>query len=136
VNVRIEPLKLRHLTELGQQEYAKDTFDNKGKAYAVLVDNKVVAIGGISVLWEKVGRAWTLMTEDAKSSPLIMRRIHQAIKIMLPVIRDGLGLERIEADALPGTACAWLERFGFKQEGAMPKYKDGRTFIRYGWTNG
>lgn len=126
-------LEMKHLVEMGEGDMEQNQARLQGKAYAFLVDGKVEAAGGIALLWKGVGKAWTVMTERCHESGLLMRRIHQAVSIMFPKVREIMELERVEAEALAGAPCKWLERLGFKLEGAMPKYRSGETYFRFGW---
>lgn len=123
------------LSKLDETDSFQNVLRLRGIAFALLIDGEVMAAGGIARLWGNVGKAWTIHVKKAEQSAFVMRQIHKHVKREFPIIRAAMGLERVEAEtesARPNH-CAWLERFGFKLEGEMPKYRDGVTFARYGW---
>jgi hypothetical protein len=85
-------------------------------------------------LWDNVGKAWSLHTQKAVESPRLMRAIHKHATIQVPLLRDAMGLVRLEAETLAQPKyCSWLLALGFIFEGEMRKYRGGQDFSRFGW---
>lgn len=135
-SLRIVDLELAHLEALGAGDHAEH-MEYPGRSFTMLMDDKPIAVGGIYVVREAVGIAWTAFSNDLRESALIMRRIHWAAKNLFVQAREQLKLERVEAMTLRSDrkACAWPKRFGFKFNGRMPKYYQGQEYILWGWTN-
>lgn len=127
-------LKLSHLYGMGETDRMQNLLRMAGPGLCMLADGTPVAAGGIMRLWDNVGKAWSLHTQQAIDSPLIMRRIHQYAKIQIPLIRNAMGLVRLEAETLAQPKyCSWLIKLGFVSEGIMPKYRAGQDFMRFAW---
>ena len=98
--------------------------------YTLLDDGKIVAMGGVHMLWNKVGEAWVLLSKHAKSKP---RTVAKYADLMFDVIVHKNKLERIQASIAVNDAKAirfgkWL---GFEMEGLMRKYgPDGSDYYR------
>jgi len=137
MKTELVPLTYRHLQEMGETDQWQNRMRLGGIAFALLADGKPVAAGGIVRLWGKVGKVWTIQTEEAKRSCFLMRRIHKHAKEQFPLIRAAMGLERVEGEtkADEPSHCRWAERFNFKEEGVMRKYRMGQDYIRYAWTS-
>lgn len=122
------------LHQMGELDDLQNGLRMCGPGFCLLADGKPVAAGGIVEFWKGSGKGWTIIPEDVLASKFLMRRVHQAVKRLLPVVRDGLQLQRLESETPVGTrGCRWLENFGFKHEGDMPQYRNGETFARFAW---
>ena len=93
-----------------------------GMAYTGIDDNgEIVAIGGVTMLWDKVGSGW-VMTSDL----LLKYKVwtHRAIKEILDLAIVKYNLHRIESIILEDhiVSQAWAERLGFEREGLLRKY--------------
>lgn len=104
------------------------------ECFAMLVDGTPVAAAGLTVIREGVGLVWTKQTEAVGQSGFLFRRLHAAVKKILPVVLDDMGLERVEAHAKADNvkACRWLEYFGFDLEAPrMRKFAGGEDYSLY-----
>lgn len=104
----------------------------KGPAFTGLIDEEILACGGIIPFWKGVGEAWVVTSHFVCEYPLffaktIWRKLNGLIILM--------NLERIQTvvDAENIVSRKWVERMGFVNEGPMRKYIGGRTYIRYAW---
>ncbi len=132
-------LKLEHLHALGEANAWENSMRLKYPSFCLLADGEPVAAGGIIRLWgdadPTVGKAWTVHTQRARSSALIMRRIQKIVRQQIPLVRDAMGLVRLESETLDKPQfCTWLSRLGFIAEGRMPKYLRGEDYFRFAWT--
>ena len=103
----------------------------RGPAYT-LTNGEIIGCGGILPLWKGVGEAWVISSPQVEKHPIAFAR---TIWRKLFELIDSMGLERVQSlvDAEHKVSMVWVERMGFKQEGLMRKYMDGRDFIRYAW---
>jgi len=104
----------------------------KGPAFTGLIDEEILACGGIIPFWKGVGEAWIV------SSPLICKYplfFAKTVWRKLNGLIVSMNLERVQTviDAEHIVSCKWAERMGFVNEGLMKKYIGGRDYIRYAW---
>ena len=98
--------------------------------YTLLEDSEIVAMGGVHMLWNKVGEAWVMLGKDAKSKP---RTVAKYADLMFDVIIHKNKLNRVQASIAVNDAKAirfgkWL---GFEMEGLMRRYgPDGSDYYR------
>jgi hypothetical protein len=102
---------------------------NKGPAYT-LVNEEIIASGGILPLWKGVGEGWIVSSPLVEKYPIAFAKTLWRKMLSL---YDELGLERLQTlvDAEHIVSQKWLERMGFENEGLMRKYLNGRDFYRY-----
>lgn len=103
----------------------------RGPAYT-LENGGIIACGGILPLWKGVGEVWVVSSPLVEKHPIFFAKT--AWRKLFEMIKD-LDLERVQSlvDAEHKVSMVWVERMGFKQEGVMRKYMNGRDFIRYAW---
>jgi hypothetical protein len=132
--IELVPLKREHLHEMGEIDPMQNNLRMMGPGLCLLDSGEPFAAGGIMRLWDNVGKAWSLHTQRAVESPFLMRQIHKHAKIQVPLLREAMGLVRLEAETPTELKyCWWLERLGFVFEGTMRKYRAGQDFSRFGW---
>ena len=93
-----------------------------GVAYTGIDDNgEIIAIGGVTMIWDKVGSGW-VMTSDLMVKYKVWT--HRAIKEILDLAIVKHNLHRIESIILEDhiVSQAWAERLGFEREGLLRKY--------------
>ena len=103
----------------------------RGPAFSLFADGVIIAIAGIAIIWPGMGEAWALFGKDFKKHKIT---IHRETLRGLKWIAAKHGLRRIQAAAdrdNPMTS-RWLYSLGFKFEGIMPEYWNGKTFSRFG----
>ena len=101
--------------------------------YAALLDNHVVAIGGVSCLWEGVAEGWFIIGNIGKLFPLALARI---VKKMVSRIILENNLFRLQASVCSNDkkAVRFIKWLKFTEEGIMKKFgPDGVDYIRYAW---
>jgi hypothetical protein len=102
-----------------------------GTAWHVRRNGKLVALGGHTPVWAGRTVVWGYLGADCGPSMAAMtRKVRQEL--------DALALEfpRIEAYASRnyGAASRWLVLLGFRREGLMRKFADGRDYFMYART--
>ena len=123
--------KIKTPFEIGQSY--KDVFinDTNSPSYAGVVNNEVVAVGGASVMWDGVGEAWYMVSQEGLSRPYMIAKY---AGIMLDHIQEDFHLHRLQAsvrgqDKIANRFVKWL---GFKEEGVMERYGPNKAdYIRY-----
>ena len=136
--VEIMPLTLNHIAKMGVELDAANRalltgFDG-AECYALLHDGQPIAAAGLTIIRPGVGLVWTKQTEAVSESAFLFRRFHRAVKAILPVVLEGMGLERVEAHAKADNvkACRWLEYFGFELEAPrMRRFANGEDYSLY-----
>ena len=122
---------------LGQKGEAAPTPDNlyqlqrAGPSWHVRKDGKLMAMGGYTVIWPGRVAVWGYLGVDSGPSMAAMtRKVRRTL--------DDLALEfpRIEAYASRnyGAASRWLVLLGFRREGLLRKFADGRDYFMYART--
>ncbi len=126
---------MEHLSQIDLREFDEqvimgvpDAIDRikfqaeNGVAYTGIdEEGKVIAIGGVTFLWEGVGSGWVLTSE------LLLKHkiwVHRTIRDILDTTEETYNLHRIESIILKEhkVSMRWAERLGFKQEGLLRKY--------------
>lgn len=103
-----------------------------GPAFTGICGEQFIGCGGLIILWPGVAEAWAVSTLLWPSKAL---SVHKAILTSLNELSATLGLWRIQTavNEAHQVSCKWVERLGFKFEGAMPGYgPDGATYLRFG----
>jgi len=137
MRTQLKVLRLEFLHQMGATDKFQNTLRMMGPGLCLFADGEPVAAGGIMRLWDNVGKAWSLHTEQAANSQFIMRQITKHAKIQIPLLRQAMGLVRLEAETLAQPKyCSWLSSLGFVWEGKMCKYRDNQDFVRFAWVAG
>ncbi len=90
-----------------------------------------VASGGIDLMWDGVGEAWTIISRHIEKYRF---SVHKAVKRYLEETTKEKNLHRVQAHVLRGdeTAMRWIVRLGFHPEGLCKKYgPGGEDYILY-----
>lgn len=118
----------------GQREQSPLTPDNlyilakSGPSWAVRLDGKLVALGGHTPVWTGRTVLWGYLGADCgKALPAMTKRVRREV--------DALAVEfpRVEAyaDRHHAQSNRWLRLLGFKKEGVMRKFANGRDYVLY-----
>jgi hypothetical protein len=102
-----------------------------GPAFTGWYEGTIVVIAGITILWPGHGEAWALFSKNFKDHKYF---IHRESLRHIRWLAAKHNLRRIQASSLQENEAAnrWLEHLGFKPEGEMPEYWQGKTFTRWG----
>lgn len=128
-NIREEDLWLSNQNWEEAIEYWK----TGGPGYTIIINDEIVACGGIFLLGRS-GEAWTLL------SPLFYkyyRLVYRIIKSKVSEMIQEYKLNRVQATIKPDFAPAirLVEHLGFEKEGIMKSYgPNGEDVLLYGRT--
>jgi len=101
--------------------------------YAVTLGDTVVAIGGVSILWEGVGEGWFIIGNIGKLFPTRLARL---VKNMITKLIEENKLFRLQASVCKNDkkAVRFIRWLKFEEEGIMKKFgPDGVDYFRYAW---
>lgn len=109
--VRINPL------EEAVKNYPKLVPDPK-TSYTVLWDDKIVAVGGIAMLWEGVGELWMILTKDSKRNGIYGLVAFDVIRKKIDEIIEEYNIYRAQAPVRVDfyQAIKMMEALNFKNE--------------------
>lgn len=135
--IRVEQLKPWHVEilyseghipeEVYSDIYAKAACS--GISVAVIHDEKVIGIGGMSPLWEGVADGWSIVTPWLIDHPIAMTK---AFRIFINQYSTKFKRVQITVEEGFEQGRAFAEFLGFTPEGRMEYYSpDGKTHIRY-----
>ena len=124
LNINLQQAQISMSNLIANDDYAKSL---EGNSFSGVVDNNVIACGGIMDIWQGRGVAWMLLSSNISKWFL---KIDRAIRVQIAQS----DLQRLEAycycDHLEGKR--WLELLGFQQEGIMKKFTpDGKDHYLY-----
>lgn len=88
--VRINPL------EEAVKNYPEFSPDPKN-SYTVILDDKIVGVGGIMILWEGVGELWLILTKDSKREGIYGLMAFDAIRKKIDEIIEECNIYRAQA---------------------------------------
>lgn len=128
--VLFEPNHLNHMDIEQARLFGVDLYKQiSGDAFTLIIDNKIIACGGIEQLWPGVGEAWLIMSEGALKYPVsVMRRAREIFPKM------NTKYHRVQALVLYQfhKAMLFVERLGFRYEGLMQAYGPNKEdYMRY-----
>lgn len=113
------------------QEYMKQLIDYNvdltDQAFTFEVDNEIIAIGGLNVIWEGRAELWSLISKYAG------RYLFRVISIAQTLIQDS-GCKRIEATVDVGfeSGVRFIKLLGFNMEGYLQSYRpDGKDVLLF-----
>ena len=120
------------ITEATAKEYA-----TRGPSYSFFMGDKLVACGGIMIIWPGVGVAW-LMTDPEAVLRCVKSFFMAAVRFTRESIQEH-SLVRVQASCRADTPAfsRLLEHLGFKREALMRKYgRDGSDQYLYSIVKG
>lgn len=106
-------------------------FKITGWSKTLMIDNEIIAVGGVVVFWPGVGEAWLQLTKNAENHKIALVR---CVRIMIALAFKELKLHRMESTATFDEARIFNEYLGFKCEtpDGMEKYtQNGKTAYLY-----
>ena len=102
-----------------------------GLSFTAIVNDKPIAAGGISVLWDNVAEGWVMATHEVWNHSIIMaKHFKKRTDILIETTKIKRLQTSVKADFTLGHKFAkWLK---FEEEGLMKHYgPDGSDYIRY-----
>lgn len=99
-----------------------------GRVWAVKVDGRVVALGGYTPIWAGRAMVWGALSLACRPAMLTMTK-----RILRELEKAQVEFPRLEAyaDRHSKEARRWLLQLGFKREGTMQKFANGRDFTMF-----
>lgn len=116
---------------LGDWRAASAALVEAGPCWTARHAGRVVAAGGVRVIWRGRAEAWALIGAVPRGA---WPALHRLVVRALDRLAADLGLRRIEASCAWGwpPGHRWLRLLGFTEEGLARAYgPDGRDFWRY-----
>lgn len=105
-----------------------------GRGYSIVdAEDKLVAVGGVDMMWDGVGEMWSLFGARSSSNKLAL---HKLVKKQISFLVRELALYRIQAVVLASdqTALRYVEALGFIREAFLKAYfpfkQDGVMYAR------
>ena len=145
MQLQIIPFEVAHLDDLQARRFEAQEIQSLGDyreragvhrqlgpAWTGIIDGQVMGCCGLIVLWQGVAEPWMVSTGLCARYAL---SFHRAIKKGLDQVIQDLRLRRVQVAIHKDHVIShkWVERLGFKREGAMPAYgPDGSDYVRFG----
>lgn len=142
--IEIVPFRMDHLGGIEPREHDQrlirslpdmleriPVYAASGPAVTAFSNGTALCSGGVAMFWPGVGKGWLYTSRAVDSHRL---GFHRAARGWIERIVRSWGIRRLEVDVPEWNAmsCRWIERLGFRNEGAMRLYgPDGSTWIRY-----
>ena len=114
-------------------------YRERGPCWTGFVEGRVLALGGVALLWPGVGEAWMLTGELV---PLYAREFHRTVKSLVEIAKTALLLHRLQAAVRwdphdregNRMRLKWARALGLESEGLMPCYGANRDhWLRVAW---
>lgn len=114
---------------VGREQMAFD-LKQRGPAYTVFCNGEPSMIAGIAILWSGAGEGWAMFGAGYRQHG---RFIHRVVVKYIKKLVEEYSLKRLQAVVLKDhwAGIEWVDRLGFKFEGEMEKYFQGKTYLRY-----
>lgn len=133
--ITLEPFKAEHayrISKMMSNDFveAMRFHESRCTSFTAFYNEDVMCCGGVNVLWEGVGEAWTV------NGPLTLKypvTFHKIIVRWLKLLTDKHRLLRLQSivDAQNETHIRWIESLGFEREGTLRKYHGGKDYHLY-----
>lgn len=108
-----------------------DRMEKKDRAFTLMDNGHLVVSGGIFPVWDGMGEAWLIPSDEIPKYKIRMIRI---LRDHISSITEEDGLRRLQATVRDDFEVAkrFIEFMGFKREGLMKNYgPDGTDHIMY-----
>lgn len=139
MGIEVVPCKVEHIGMIERHE-SQAHQDGSGLSFeeeelrllsrTIMLDDRPIACLGVSLLWDGVGQAWALLSEEAVTKyPIALSRI--ALKLVKEAY-EIYPFKRLQIFADPDyePAKKWAEFLGFEEEGVLHNYGGDDTNIR------
>jgi len=134
---KVIPFKTDHLFEVETNfdfpEAAKEAIASHENTdgFTICEDGRVIACGGVHIMWNGVGEGWLVMSTKAYEMPITVARC--TVKLFKTIMENN-DLWRIQASVHSGDnqSLRYAEWMGFENEGIMKKFgPDGSDYYRF-----
>jgi len=94
-----------------------------------IINNKIVGVAGVIILWEGVGLFWLILANDCKKNGFFGIMAISAIKSVFDELVEQNNLRRAQATVRPDfpEAIKMIEFLGFEWEGLLKQYFPDKT---------
>lgn len=122
--VRPHEDSIKAAVKLSDTEWATAIGREAVEAYTGYVGDKIVAIGGLNILWPTVGEVWIV---GSPHIPEVRFSYVRATKFYLIYFREKYKLRRVQAQVVEGydMLVRFAEKLGFEYEGTLHNYCGG-----------
>ncbi len=138
------PFRAEHLVRflnrdgpLDEQLWLLVQKESRGPAWTVMVDDRIIACGGVVIIWKGVGAAWIVFSETMPTHGLWMTRMTK--RVLEDAVRI-YNLHRLETmvEASNERYRRWVKVLGFTPENGVARAyttdkKDTTRFERITW---
>lgn len=140
--IRMIPYEPEHLDLFEQTDFDREAYGEMksdtpnpmadyGESFTLIIDGRVMVVGGIMAQSAHTGRCWTMFSAYAQGHAISLLR---NVKAQMENMMQTMGLHRIETANLAHAEHhhKWCRLLGFKNEGLMLQYDDKkRDYIRF-----
>lgn len=112
------------------EEFAQEHM-RRGGGYSMVDDGKIIACGGVDVVWQGVGEAWTILSRHIEQHKL---SLHRTTRCFLDNLIHMRRLHRVQAHVLKADerAVRWINALGFHAEAVLESFGPNREdYILY-----
>ena len=97
-----------------------------GPCITALINNRVVAIFGMVLIWDGLGESWSVFSKEARRYPIAMTKGANAFFDICEIL---FSLHRIQITvrSTDKRAVSWAKCLGFKSEGLLKEYSVDKT---------
>ncbi len=141
---RLIPFRAEHLLHFVNRDGALDEQlwllvqkERRGPSWSVVVDDKIICCGGVVIIWQGVGAAWVVFSEEMPSHGLWLTRMTK--RVLEDAVRI-FKLHRLETmvEASNERYRRWVKVLGFTPENGVARAytadkKDTTRFERIIW---
>ena len=98
----------------------------RGTAVSIKKGDKIVGCAGVFEMWDGVGEAWSMFTDELRQCPYFLHR--KTIKILNNMI-ESRKFHRVQSIVLScdPVALKWIEHLGFKMENTMRQFGSDKS---------
>lgn len=110
--------------EFGDVDFSQENFlamHQNTYAHSIWLDEKIIGVIAISLLWNGVAECWTVLSEDVKCASL---GFHKLVLRAIKFYEQALGVSRIQSFVKSDFDASkkWLKSLGYTYEGTLKKW--------------
>lgn len=147
-HIEIIPFEVEHALNLDVRGFDKSMQNNKrflewaemncsgGPAFSGIMNDKIIGCGGVRIIWDGVGEAWALFSEDINR---YTKEAYYYINKFLNIIIKDQNLHRVQAHIRTDVPvfARYIENLGFKREAVLEKFDtDKQDYYLYALIKG
>ena len=125
--VEAKPCTLEMLNEIEPRDGSEVSPSMQGVDFrhsvAIIVDGRTIAAGGIHPIWDRVGEAWTVLSDESITKYRLSTAKH--IKKHFDKHMENFGRVQMFGRADDPAMLHWAKFFGFKIDGELENFGPG-----------